>query len=157
VNCIYDTPTQENMDTFKRYGITFKLEKKLRMGDRYFYSYVASGMEKLVVVPGFVEQYYEVDAKVKKFYPGKPLDAYLRLIKKNICTEFTVDEMPTDESEDGKLYAITCEYKDITVVLEYLNNSLRVAGEFEIRQNNIFGNGIVVAMNLGMEDEDSNE
>lgn len=151
--CVYDTAMTGRPDTFRRYGITYHLEKRFRMGNRVFYSFIAPGAEKILVVPEFAQQYREVEAKCLKYPVGKTLQDYQRLIRRDINRFIVNDIVPNDESSTGMMHTITAEYKDILVTFEFMNDTLSVAPEFEIRDNNIFGNGIVVAMNIDMEDE----
>lgn len=151
--CVYDTAMTGKPDTFRRYGVTYHLEKRFRMGNRVFYSFIAPGVEKILVVPGFALQYREAENKCLKYPTGKTLEDYQRLIKRDFNRYIVTDVMPNDDSRTGQVHTITVDYKDIQVTFEYMNDILTIAPEFEIRDNNIFGNGIVVAMNIDMEDE----
>ena len=146
---VYDmTMNDKRITSFKRYGATFRLEKKFVMGDRVFYSFTSPGMEKILVVPGFAEQYRELEAKLAAFNCKSDLNACRRWIKKNISSSFTEEEFPTELSESGNMLVIGFDYKDIRATFEYMNDTLSIGQEFEIRDNNLFGNGIVVSMNV---------
>ena len=61
--------------------------------------------------------------------------------------------MPNDQSADGVMIVVTTAYLDIQIQFEFMNNTLRLSPEFEILENNLFGNNIIVIMNLDMEGE----
>ncbi len=136
--------------SFKRYGVRYKLEKKFMMGTREFYSFTCPGREKILVVPGFAEQYREVEAKLAKYSGDGSLESYKKWIRKNINTYFTEEDFPTEASSTGMMKVLGADYLDIRVTFEYLNDRMRLGEEFEIRDHNIFGNGIVVQMNVNM-------
>lgn len=145
---IYDAVIDKTATTFDRYGCTFKLEKRSRMGDREYYSFVYPGMQKLLVVPGFAQQYKEVEAKVSRFPKNKDFEDYLKCITRQIDKYATYEEFPTDESETGTMHVITADYKDIRIQADYMNKKLTLSDQFEIVKNNMFGNGITVLMNM---------
>ena len=149
---VYDTVLTGKPEVFRRYGITYHLEKRFRMGNRTFYSYIAPGAEKILVIPGFAQQYREAEAKCRKYGTGKSLEDYQRLIRRDINRFIVTEEVPNDDSRTGVMHNIYAVYKDIQVTFEYMNDILGIAPEFEIVEDNIFGNGIVVAMNINMED-----
>lgn len=151
--CVYDTVMTGKPETFRRYGITYHLEKRFRMGNRVFYSFVAPGAEKILVVPEFAIQYREAENKCLKYAAGKTLQDYQRLIKRDFNRCFVMDIVPNGDSKTGMMYTITTDYKDIRITFEYMNDTLAIAPEFEIRDHNLFGNDIIVAMNIDMEDE----
>lgn len=150
--CVYDTAMTGKPDTFRRYGVTYHLEKRFRMGDRTFYSFIAPGAEKILVIPGFAIQYRDAEKKCLKYPTGKTLQDYQRMIKKDFNHYIVTDVVPNDESETGMMHTITTEYKDIRVTFAYINDTLTIEPEFEILSNNLFGEGIVVAMNIDMEE-----
>ncbi|MCQ2435592.1 MAG: hypothetical protein MJ101_01655 [Clostridia bacterium] len=154
---VYDTIVTKETKKLHRYGATYKLEQKFRMGTRQFYSYICPGMEKILVVPAFAEMYREAERIISKFGKGKNEDQYLELIQKHVSRFVTAEEFPNDESETGIMMVYTVEYKDIRVGFEYMNHELKIANEFEIRDNNIFGNGIVVSMNLDEEEDEEDD
>lgn len=148
---VYDMAMNgKRVASFKRYGVRYKLEKKFMMGDREFYSYVCPGREKILVVPGFAEQYREAEAKLAKYNGERTYEAYRKWVAKNINHTYSEEDFPTLESATGVMKVIGAEYLDIHVTFEYLNGKLRIGDEFEIRDHNIFGNGIVVQMNIDM-------
>ena len=149
---IYDTVMQPKATTFKRYGINYKLEKCFSMGDKMFYSFIHPGAEKILIVPEFAKQYHELEAKCIKFGTDKTIDECIQYIKRNINSCFVIENVLSDEASNGLTQLITVEYKDINVVLTFAYGMLTIAPEFEIRDNNIFGNGIVVSMNMDMEE-----
>lgn len=150
---VYDTVFKDTpVKTFKRYGITFKLEKKNVMGKSVYYSFVAPGMEKILVIPGFAEQYHEAEAKLKRAPHDVSLKDARRWIQRSFSPPVEEDEFPTEESDNGVVTVMKVEYRDITLTFEYLNNNLRLNTTFEIRDNNIFGNGIEVAMYTDVEE-----
>lgn len=145
---IYDSIVEPNVKTFSRYGTTFKLEKRSKMGNNIFYSFVHPGMQKLLVVPGFAEQYREAEAIIKRFPPNRDFEDYMKRITRQIDKYATYEEFPTDESETGTMQVITADYKDIRIQADYIDKKLTLSDEFEIVKNNIFGNGITVLMNM---------
>ncbi len=149
---IYDTVMQPKITTFKRYGINYKLEKRFKMGDKTFYSFIHPGAEKILIVPEFAKQYYELETKCMKFGTGKTLKECIQYIKKNINSCFAIENVQNENGSDGMSRDITVEYKDINAVLTFTHGGLLIAPEFEIRDNNIFGNGIIVSMNMDMEE-----
>ena len=149
---IYDMVFSEVPEEIRRYGIRYTFEKCTRMGDRLFYSFFAPGHERVLVIPGFAEQYYEFVNVCRKFGANKTAEAYERLIRKHITEEYDVDIYPDEESETGTMTVYGVPYKDIYVRVECSRNELRVQNEFEIRKNDIFGNGNVVEMKAGREE-----
>lgn len=148
---IYDSIVGPMDKTFKRYGATYKLEKRSRMGDNVFYSFVYPGMEKLLVVPRFAEQYREAEAILKKFAKNKSFEDYLKMVQRQIDRQATYDEYPDEDSETGVMQVIVANYKDIQIQFDCMNRKLKLQDEFTIMQNNIFGNGNTVLMNMNME------
>ena len=148
---IYDTVLQKGQDHLKRYGVNYKLTNRNRMGDFIFYNFEYPGRETILVVPHFAEEYREVERKLAKFPEGKELESYLRLIRKNFGSNFVTDEYVNNNSSTGKSTVIFLETGDIKITLEYYNNSIHLSEDFEIVKNYIFGDGIVVQMNVNME------
>lgn len=150
---VYDTVIKEGQKTLKRYGAVYRFEKRFRMGDRLFYSFLCSGREKMLVVPQFAEQYRNVEAIAHaKLKPEKDFDYYLKGIKKYIDPDCIVEQYPAEESATGTMEVITCRYKDIQVTFEYMNNEITLTSEMTINSSNLFGDGIVVQMNVDMEE-----
>lgn len=145
---IYDSIVEPNVKTFSRYGATFKLEKRSKMGSKTFYSFVYPGMQKLLVVPEFAIQYREVESIINKFPPKREFEDYMKRFTRQIDKYASYEEFPTDESENGTMQVITADYKDIRIQVDYINRQLTLSDEFEIVKNNIFGNGITVLMNV---------
>lgn len=145
---IYDSIVEPNTKTFSRYGATFKLEKRSKMGNKMFYSFVYPGMQKLLVVPEFAEQYREAETIINKFPPNREFEDYMKRFTRQIDKYASSEEFPTDESETGTMHVITADYKDIRIQVDYMNKKLTLSDEFEIVKNNLFGNGITVLMNM---------
>lgn len=151
---IYDMVMNEKRITsFTRYTSHYKLERKFVMGTKVFYSFVCPGAQKILVIPGFAEQFKEVQQKLSRYRGGKGYDCYKRWILKELGEIDEEDDYPTQENEAGIMKVVTVLYKDIKVSFEYVNGKMRLIPEFEIYQNNIFGNGKIVVMNQG-KDED---
>ncbi len=148
---IYDTVVAPYETKLRRYGATYTLENRTRMGDQQFYTFGASGRESLLIVPRFAEQYKEVEKFCQKYTYCRKLETCKAHIHREISRYLKVDKMPNSDSETGIMWAITAEYKDIKVEFDYMNNRLTLNPEFEIISNNLFGNGIVVLMNMNME------
>jgi hypothetical protein len=148
---VYDTVIKPNETEIKRYGIEYTLENKTRMGSQVFYTFTAPSEEKLLLVPYFAEQYKEVEAIYKKFNK-KNLDSCIAHIKKEMNKLVVVEEILNMNSETGASTLLTVDYKDIRVQFEFIDGKLVMASEFEIIKNNIFGNGVIVTMNLDMEE-----
>ncbi len=148
---VYDTIIQPTVSETKRYGIVYTLENITKMGSQYFYTFTAPSEEKLLVVPYFAEQYREVEELYKK-YDKKNLDACVARIKKEINKLAVVEETVNANSSTGFSTLITVDHKDIRVQFEYIDGRLTLVPEFEIIKNNIFGNGVIVTMNLDMEE-----
>jgi len=141
---IYDTPLEINAVTFERYGITYKLEQTFKMGSRKFASFKADGMDKILLVPQFAEQYYKLDAKLKKLAKNKTYEDCVKYVEQRIDPMPIEDEEPDEKDDTVMLKYITCQFKDIKVKIYYKNGVMELAPEFEIVQNNLFGNGILV-------------
>jgi len=148
---VYDSIPEKGDTTFKRYGVNYKLERRFKMGNHNFWSFVHPGYEKILLVPDFAVQYREVEKKFLKFGQGKKLEDFILLIKRYICRIPVVEDMPDEDSKTGIAQHITCDYKDIQVTFDFRNNELIFSKEFEIMDNNVFGNGIVVLMDMDME------
>lgn len=154
MNYVYDQPLSNNEKTFTRYGAVYRLEKRFRMGSRVFYSFISPGMDKLLVVPVFARQYKELETKAEKFPTGKPYDEYKRLVRFHFNPDVDEEEIPNEESSNGIMKVITFNYKDIRASFLYMNNALKIGPEFEIIDNNLFGNGVVVNMDLDGEGDE---
>ncbi len=148
---IYDTVIAPFETKIKRYGAVYTLENRTRMGDQQFYTFGASGREPLLIVPRFAEQYREVEKFAQRYSYCKKLETCKAHIHQEISRYLKVEKMPNNDSDTGIMWVITAEYKDIKVEFDYMNNRLTLSPEFEIINNNIFGNGIVVLMNVNME------
>ncbi len=151
---IYDTvidPMDRN-PVFERFGTKFKLEKRHKMGDRIYYSFTSPGMEKILVIPSFISQYREIEKLVTKQCRGKDYEGCRKVLRKLVEIE-DEDQYPSELSENKIMNVVLCQYKDIGITFEYENKQIKIAKEFEIRQNNIFGNGQVISL-LTEEKED---
>lgn len=150
---VYDTVIKDGQKHLKRYGATYRFEKRFRMGDRLFYSFLCPGREKMLVVPEFAEQYRKVESiALTKFKPDKDFDYYLKAIRKYIDEDCIVEQYPAEESATGVMEVVTCIYKDVQVTFEYMNNAIHLANEMTINSHNLFGDGIVVQMNVNTEE-----
>ncbi|NCB52306.1 MAG: hypothetical protein EOM54_10545 [Clostridia bacterium] len=148
---IYDTVIEPYQTALKRYGTTYKLENRTRMGDQVFYTFTAPGQEKILVIPHFAELYKQVERFYKRC-SCKKLEVCISHIKKELNKQIILEEFPNENSETGIMTVISVDYFDIRVQFEYMNHHLAFSPEFEIMNNNIFGNGVVVIMNMDMED-----
>lgn len=149
---IYDRVMAPYETEIKRYGARYTLENRTRMGDQVFYTFKAPGRENLMVVPHFAEQYREVERICNKLTYTKKLETCCSHIRREVNKWITCEDFPSEESSTGIMTAITADYKDIRVEFHHMNGRLTLSPEFEIISNNLFGNGVVVLMNLDMED-----
>lgn len=143
---IYDSvvvPGKE--ESFERYGVKYKLEKRHNMGGQIYYSYIHQGMEKILVIPGFVTQFHELEKAITKQTAGKNFETCRKVIRKLVSVE-EEDTYPSDTSVTGEMTVIIGQYKDIGVTFDFENGKLAIEQEFEIRQNNVFGNGLVISL-----------
>jgi len=150
---IYDSALKgvERTQSFTRFGTTFKLEARHKMGDSTYYTFSNPGSEKLMVIPKFMQEYLEIVKKISNLGSGKTYEQYRRYLRNMIELE-EEDEFESDTSDDGIMKVLSGMYKDIGITIHYENKNLKVTKDFEIRQNNIFGNGITVSL----PDEESN-
>lgn len=150
---VYDTVLQPYESTLKRYGVSYRLEKVSRMGEQRFFTFTAPGHEKILVVPRFAEQYRHIEKLYQRFASCRRLETCLRHIKQEISRQVVKEEVPNDQSANGVMIVMTTVYADIQIQFEFMNNTLRLNPEFEILENNLFGNNVIVIMNLNMEGE----
>lgn len=150
---IYDRVIEPYETKIKRYGATYTLENRTRMGDQYFYTFGADGRESLLVVPRFAQQYREVEKFCQRYSYSKRLETCCGHIRKEINKHIELDELPNEDSDNGIMTTIAAHYKDIKVEFQFMNRRMTLSPEFEIISNNLFGNGIVVLMNLNMEEK----
>ncbi len=148
---IYDTVIDQFTTKIKRYGSYYTLDGRTKMGDQTFYTFKNPSREPLLVVPRFAEQYKEMEAFCKRNAYCPKLSSCVNRITKEINKHIDLDDMPNENSSTGIMQTIRVIYKDIKVQFEYMNSRLELSPEFEIISGNIFGNGIVVLMNINME------
>ena len=141
---IYDTPLEINAVTFERYGVVYKLEQTFKMGNRKFASFKADGMDKILVVPQFADQYYKLDSKLKNLAKNKSFEDCVKYVQQRLDPDPIIDEEPDEVDENVMIPTISCQFKDIKVKIYYRNGTMQLGSEFEIVQNNLFGNGILV-------------
>jgi len=151
---VYDTLLDEGTDELRRYGVTFKREKRFRMGNAIVYTFGSAGGEKILAIPIFAEQYREAETKYKRFGKGKTFESYLKMIQNRIDRHAFVEEIADMESETGKAMLVTARYKDIQIMFQYMNGELFYHDEFTIYDNNPFGLGDVVWMNQDTEEDE---
>ena len=151
---VYDTLLDESTDTLRRYGVTFKREKRFRMGKALVYTFGSLGGEKILAIPTFAEQYREAETKFKRFGNKKSFEDYLKMIKSRIDSKAFVEEVTDRESETGKAMLVTARYKDIQIMFQYMNGELSYHDEFTICDNNPFGVGDIVWMNQETEEDE---
>ncbi len=149
---IYDRVIEPYETRIRRYGATYTLENRTRMGDQCFYTFVCPSRESLLVVPRFAEQYREVEKFCQRYSYSKKLETCCGHVRREINKRIELDEVPNDESDTGIMHTISAYYKDIKVEFWYMNHRMTLNPEFEIISSNLFGNGIVVLMNLNMEE-----
>lgn len=145
---VYDRIIEPFESQITRYGTTYKLENKTKMGDKTLYTFCAPERESLLVVPHFAKQYHEVEKFCEKYFFCKKLETCKVHIRRDINNFIKVEKMPNSESSTGIMHVIAADYKDIRVEFNYMNNRLSLSPEFEIISNNIFGNGVRVTMGL---------
>ena len=144
---IYDARLDgiQNNPSFVRFGTRYKLLARHKMGEQLYFTFSAPGCEKLLVVPGFRKQYDEFGKKLLKFGQGKTYDAYRKFLR----TAMDVEEESETESEKEEgvvVKTLTGQYRDIGLTVCIEGREAYLAKEFEIRQNNVFGNGIMVSV-----------
>ncbi len=149
---IYDTVIEPFTTKIKRYGAQYTLETRTRMGEQTYYTFKNEGREPLLIVPHFAAQYKEVEKFVTRFSYCPRFETAKAHVQREINKYIEVDDMPNDESTTGIMKVMFVVYKDIKVEFNYMNNRLSLSPEFEIVSNNLFGNGIVVLMNINMEE-----
>ncbi len=149
---IYDTVIQDFETKVKRYGSYYTLENRTRMGDQYFYTFEAPDREPLLFVTRFAEQYREVEKFCQRYTYCKKFETCKIHIQRDINKQIKVEDVPNDASSTKTMKVVSAIYKDISVEFNYMNNRMTLSPEFEIVSNNLFGNGIVVLMNVNMED-----
>lgn len=145
---IYDRIIEPYETTIKRYGIEYTLEKRTRMGQQMYYTFTAPGEDKLLIIPHFAEQYKQAEKLYKKFANCKKLETCINHIKRELDKRPIVEEIININSQTGYSTQIIADYMDIRLTFEFYDDRLYMAEEFEIINNNIFGNGIIVTMNL---------
>lgn len=141
---IYDTALDINAVTLERYGVTYKLEQTFKMGSRKFASFTAPGMDKILVIPQFAEQFQKICNKLIHLKKDKTFDDYVKYIQQRITDEVTVDDEQDANDENVTIYSCVFQYQDIKVKLLYSKGRMWMSPEFEVVQNNLFGNGFVV-------------
>ena len=144
---IYDEALQgiERDPSFVRFGTRYKLLARHKMGEQVYFTFSAPGCEKLLVVPGFRKEYDEFEKKLKKLGDGKTFESY----RKHLRTMMDLEEENEEESETsdtGVRQTMTGQYRDIGLTVCYENKTVFLTKDFEIRQNNVFGNGISVSV-----------
>ncbi len=149
---IYDRVIEPYETKIRRYGAIYTLENRTRMGEQQFYTFVSPGRESLLVVPRFAEQFREVEKFCLRYSYSKKLETCCGHIRREINKRIEIDTMPNDESDTGIMTTIAAHYKDIKVEFQFMNSRMYLNPEFEIISSNLFGNGIVVLMNLNMEE-----
>lgn len=130
-------------DKISRYGMTYKREQNFNRAGQKYYSFICPGMEKILVIPGFIIQYRELEQKLAKFAPGRSFEAYVNALSRIIEVE---DSYQIDDQGNMLILAV---YKDIAVTINYWAAKKEIElsrEEFEIRDHNIFGNGITVSL-----------
>lgn len=130
-------------DKISRYGMTYKREQNFNRAGQKYYSFICPGMEKILVIPGFIIQYRELEQKLAKFAPGRSFEAYVNALSRLIEVE---DSYQIDDQGNMLILAV---YKDIAVTINYWAEKKAIElsrEEFEIRDHNIFGNGITVSL-----------
>ncbi len=145
---VYDKTVKEFDTTLERYGATYKLENKTKMGEDMYYTFSCPGRESLLVVPKFAEQYREVEQFAQRYTYTRKLDTCRMHIKRDINQYVRTVKVPNNESPTGYMYVITAVYKDIRVSFHYMNNRMTLSPDFDIVNNNIFGNNVHVSMDL---------
>ena len=148
---IYDTVIEPFQEEIQRYGALYTLKNRTKMGEQMFYTFGCSGRENLLIVPRFAEQYRQVERIYTRFNPSKKVETSINHIRKEICRRPVVEEFPNEDSDTGVMTVITANYNAIKVQFEYMHSRLTLSSEFEIMNNNLFGNGVVVIMNMDME------
>lgn len=149
---VYDTTILPYETTLKRYGGTYTLKNISRMSEQRFYLFESSGRESILVVPRFIEQYRQVQRIVGQFKNVKKVDTAFNQIQRHIDRHAVLEELPNEEAQGGMMHIITVTYQDIQFQFTHIGDRLELGTEFEILDNNIFGNGIVVSLNIDMEE-----
>lgn len=148
---VYDTVVAPYETTIHRYGGTYTLKNISRMDNQRFFKFECSGRESILVVPRFVEQFRAVEKVLDQFKPSKKEEAGLNFVRKHYDRHAVAEVVPNDLSATGQMTLITVKYEDIQLQFEYMNQQLTLVQEFEILDKNLFGNGIVVSLNINTE------
>ncbi len=143
---VYDRVIQPFEKKIEVNGAIYTLENKTKMGENTYYTFVCSGRETLLIVPQFAEQYMEVEKFAMRYCFCKKLETCRIHIKREISKFIKVHKLTNSASATGEMYVLSAVYKDIKVNFNYMNNHLTLSPEFEIINNNLFGNGITVNM-----------
>ena len=146
---MYDKILRDDEVSFKAYGGTYSLEKKYRMGKKVYYSFISPGREKILLIPGFYEEYLEVEKKYEKLKNLRQLPNCIKRIRAEISRAVNVEMFESSENASGKMPVITVDYKDIKVTFEFRKSRLLLLPEFTIVKGNIFGNNILVILEEG--------
>jgi hypothetical protein len=149
---VYDRIVEPYETSIKRYGIEYTLEKRTRMGNQLFYTFTAPGEEKLLIIPYFAEQYKQAEKIYRKISRFRKLDTCINHLKRELNRRVIAEEIINSDSKTGYSTLLTVDYMDIRLTFEFIDEKLIMAEEFEIISNNIFGNGIIVSMNINTED-----
>lgn len=148
---VYDTVIAPYETTLRRYGGVYTLKNVTRMENQRFFKFECSGRESVLVVPHFVEQFKAIEKTLEQFKISKKPEAGLNFVRKHFDRHAVMELVPNEDSRMGVMQSISAQYKDIKVLFEYMNDELSLVQEFEIVDKNLFGNGIMVSMNINME------
>ena len=149
---VYDTIIKKEQSRLKKYGTSFKLEKRTRMGDKNFYTFVSAGCEPILVVPYFLELYLAIWKKYEKFPKTGTLEKYEARIRKSVSEDIEIEDMPSEIHDDGIMKLFYVRYKEIRLEFEFEDETLTMRRQFTIMENNITGEQETVYL-----DEESEE
>ena len=148
---IYDIVVDNRNRTIVRYGKHYKLENISRMGEQRYYTYKAAGLDTLIVVPYFRVQWNEANKIIKDITNGmgesNDLSIYSQIINEKCFSGFRIEDTTDADGMAAKM--IVARYKDIDIEIEINEQSITLQKIFTIRDNNIFGNDVVVDFQEG--------
>ena len=139
---VFDIIVDKTSTTIERYGSTYKLANISKKDNQLYYEYKAPGVDTLIVVPIFRQEWESAKKLFAKAGKGKTKIAYSQFIKTYVDKNFTSEET---EDDDGKPVTIfTALYKDIRLEIVFDGEGLSLVEAFTIVKNNIFGDDIRV-------------
>ncbi len=139
---VFDIIVDKTTKELNRYGSTYKLVNISKKDNQPYYEYKAPGVDTLIVVPIFRQEWESAKKLFAKAGKGKTKLAYSQFIKTYVDKNFTSEDT---EDDDGKPVTIfTALYKDIRLEIVFDGEGLSLVEAFTIVKNNIFDDDIRV-------------